>query len=233
MKTTSILIMALAAGTLAAQDEPRLDARFQLFAELAWPAQIVVAQPNASTNINDQPGRQTGIGFRFLGEIAPAPGFYYELGGMFDASSHFTYSGTLPGGATLDMTDAKLTNSYFSLGAAWMPKFGDNVTLGLHLEARGEYLRVQGGVNSSSLGGTVQQDQSVTYLVPWARGSFDYTFGDPGKNLRPFLGVEGGWAILRTSQTRVPDFTNGNLDNRTVESLAPHYSGAVYAGLRF
>lgn len=232
MKITSILIMVLAAGTLAAQDEPRLDARFQMFAELAWPSQITVAQAGGG-DIKDQPNRQTGIGFRFLGEIAPAPNFYYELGGMFDASSHFTYAGTAPGGATLDMTDCKLTNSYFSLGMAYMPKVGDNVTFGIHLEARGEYLRVQGGVTSNALGGTVQQDDSTTYLVPWARGSFDYTFGPPSKSIRPFLGVEGGWAILRTSQTRVPDWTAGNLDDRTVKSLAPHYSGAVYAGLRF
>ena len=46
--------------------------------------------------VSSQPNRQTGIGFRFLGEIAPAPNFYYELGGMFDAPHGAACAALLP-----------------------------------------------------------------------------------------------------------------------------------------
>lgn len=229
MKITCILLTALAAGTLAAQEEPALDSRFQAYVELSYPTQIVVA--NAGGNQNDQPKRQTGFGFRYLGEIAGTHGLYYELGGMFDASSTFSFSGTLPDGVTtLDMTSAKLTDSYWALGAAYLFKAGDNGSLGVHLEGRGEYLRLQGQVSGSTFAQPLQLDHSTTYLRPWLRVSGDYTF-PTGKPVRPFVGLEGSYALLKTGQTRVPDFTN--LDDRTVRSLAPRYSGAVYAGLRF
>ena len=112
MKVQSIVIMALAAGSLMAQEAPRVDARIQLFAELSRPAQIVVAQTPG--DVKDQPGNQTGIGVRFLGEIASAPNWYYEVGGMFDASSKFRLSN-----GSADLTDVKVTDSYWSVGAAY------------------------------------------------------------------------------------------------------------------
>ena len=229
MKISSILIMALAAGALGAQDAPKLDQRIQVFAELTRPSQITVA---TNPTLNDQPSRQTGVGIRFQGEIASAPNWYYELGGMFDATSYFTLSGVLPDGVTtLDLTDAKFTDSYWSLGMAYLSKPNENLSLGAHLEGRGEYLRLQGGVAGTNFNPPVQLDHSTTYLRPWVRGSVDYTFTGVGSSAHPYLGLEGCLAVLKTSQTRVPDFTN--LDDRTVKALAPKYSAAVYAGIRF
>jgi hypothetical protein len=229
VKITSILLTALAAGTLAAQDAPALDSRFQAFVELTFPSEIVVA--NAGGEVKDHPKQQTGIGFRYLGQIAGTDSWYYELGGMFDASSTFKFSGTMPDGVTtLDLSNAKLTDSYWSLGAGYLFKAGETGTLGVHLEGRGEYLRLQGQVAGSNFATPQGLDKSTTYLRPWLRVSGDVTFQN-SKSVRPFLGLEGSFALLKTGQTRLPDFTS--IDDRTVRSLAPRYSGAVYAGLRF
>jgi len=226
VKSSSLLILALASGTLAAQDAPQLDGRFQVFAEMSRPAAIVVAQPSG-TNVVDQPKRQVGMGFRFMGELSSAPGYYYELGGMFDASSNFTYNSTYG-----NFTNAQVTDSYWSLGAAYLAKFGDRMTLGAHLEARGEYLRLSGEVDLPSQA-PGQQNASTTYLRPWVRGSFDYTFTGIGQTKHPFIGVDGSIALMKTTQTGTPDFSTGNVDGRSLRALAPKASAALYAGVRF
>jgi hypothetical protein len=224
VRITSLLILALAAGSLAAQDAVT-DRRLQLFLEYSAPTEITMAP-----GTKDKPKAQTGVGFRFLGEIAGAPGLYYELGGMFDSSSTFRFNGTTSGG-TLDLTNAKLTNSYWSVGAAYLWKLGASGSFGLHLEGRGEFLRLQGEAAGTYLATTPQSlDHSTTYLRPWLRASADVTFA-AGKPVRPFVGLDGSFALLKTGQTRVPDYTD--LDDRTVKSLAPRYSGSVYAGVRF
>jgi len=229
VRSSSILILALAAGTLAAQEAPpNLDRRVQMFAEMSWPTKITVSQTFGTT---DQPQSQYGIGFRFLGEVASAQNWYYEVGGMLDATSYFSFNGSLPDGSTLNLTDMKFTDSYWSVGAAYIAKPNENISYGLHLEARGEYLRLQGGAAVSGV--IYQQDHSTTYLRPWVRGSVDYTFTGVGKDAHPYLGFDGCLAVLRTSQTREPDFTNNNMDDRTVKALAPKYSVAVYGGIRF
>lgn len=224
MKISSILIMALATGALGAQEAPNLDGRIQMFAEVSRPTQITLAG-----DLKDQPKRTTGFGVRFLGEVASAPGWYYEVGGMFDADSHFTFNGNTSATNTLDMTDVKVTDSYWSLGAAYMGKVADSFTWGVHLEARGEYLRIQGEAIVN--GGVQAQDQATTYLRPWLRGSFDYTFMNVGATKHPYIGVEGSVAILKTSQTQAPDLASW--DNRNLKALAPRASAAIYAGLRF
>jgi hypothetical protein len=221
VKISSILIMALAAGALGAQDAPKLDQRIQVFAELTRPSQITVA---TNPTLNDQPSRQTGVGIRFQGEIASAPNWYYELGGMFDASSNFSLSN-----ANLDISNVKVTYSYWMLGAGYMGKVGSAGTLGAHLEARGEALNAEGTavVNGTSY----SLNQSNTYLRPWVRGSYDVTFNHVGASTHPFIGLEGSFALLRTTQTNTPDFSN--FDDRTLRSLAPRASAALYAGIRF
>ena len=226
MKISSILIMALAAGALGAQDAPKLDGRIQVFTEMCRPPEIVVAQ-SGGANVTDEPKTQTGFGVRFLGEFASYPGWYYELGGMFDASSNFTLNGTVAG-TSINMTDVKFTHSYWTVGAAYLWKLA-GLSLGAHLEGRGEHLDIQGAFMNG--GNTIQVDQGTTYLRPWIRGSADYTFSGIGRDQHPFVGIEGGLAVTRTSQTAPPDFSN--FDNRNLDALAPRASAAIYAGMRF
>ncbi len=232
MKTPSILILALAAGSLAAQDVSKLDARVQLFTETMFPCSI---QFGTSPDVlSAKPGYQNGLGIRFLGEISSAPGFYYEVGGMLDATSYFSFNGAFSDGTTLNLSNLKFTESYLALGAAYLWKNSERWTWGLHLEARGEALRLQGPAQGTSFNGgvAVPVDQETTYLRPWVRGSADYTFAGVGKDVHPFIGIEGNLALLRTAQAQtLTDFTN--VDNRNVKAMAPKFSGAFYAGLRF
>jgi hypothetical protein len=222
VKRSSILIMALALSPLAAQEGPRLDGRIQVFAELSRPAEIVLAP-----GLNDQAKRQTGIGVRFMGELASHQGWYYELGGMFDTSSKFTIND----GSLVDLTGVKVSESYWALGGAYMGKVGDSLTWGAHLEGRGEYLNISG---PAVVGGTTYPlYQSTTYLRPWVRGSFDYTFAGIGAKMHPYIGVEGNYAITRTTQTELPTNNLPTVDNRTLKSMAPRATAALYAGIRF
>ena len=227
MNISSILIMGLAAGALGAQEAPKLDGRVQLFAEISRPAQITVAQPSPAPDIKDQPKRLTGLGIRFLGEVAAHPGWYYELGGMFNSSSKFTFQGQTSTGS-FDLTNIKFTESYWSLGAAYMAGIGENLTWGAHLEGRGEYLRTNG--QAEYQGTLYDESKATTYLRPWVRGSFDYTFSGIGREQHPFIGLDASYALTQTTQF------NGNiltLDNRTLKSMAPRASAALYAGIRF
>jgi len=223
VKISSILIMALATGVLPAQDAGHLDGRVQLFMEMYRPAQVVVA-----TGYSDQADRQVSGGVRFMGELASARNWYYELGGMFDGMSKYTLN--VPG--VLNLQDVKVSDSYWSLGAAYMGRLGDDGsgTYGIHLEGRGEYLRAQGQAVVNGFG--YSQDASSTYLRPWLRGSLDYTFTKVGTSVHPYVGVDGSLALLKTSQTTVPDLVGG-IDNRTLRAMAPKAAIAVYAGMRF
>jgi hypothetical protein len=227
VKSSSILIMVLASGALAAQDAPNLDARIQVFVELFRPSQVVIYDSTASGQIKDQPGRATAIGARFMGELGSARNFYYELGGMLDGSSKFTFQG---GG--WDLTDVKVTESYWTVGMAYLYKPNPYGSLGVHLEGRGEYIRVQGAVYANGTD-IVQLDGAQTYLRPWVRVSADYTFQGIGESMHPFVGVDGGMALTRTTQSAPPDPNNPSLDSRTICALAPEASASVYLGMRF
>jgi hypothetical protein len=65
------------------------------------------------------------------------------------------------------------------------------------------------------------------------RGSFDYTFSGIGAKMHPYIGVEGNYAITRTTQTEQPANNLPAVDNRDLKSLAPRASAALYAGIRF
>lgn len=227
MKALSLIALSLCAVPLAAQDfAPKLDGRIVLFVEAIQPAEYIVASTSAG-NVYDQAGGQVGIGVRFMGEMAMAPGFYYELGGRLDSGSNMDINGDVGGGVTLNTKKMKFTYSYWMVGAAYMKTWGD-FTLGGHLEARGEALHLDGTYTVNG-GSEIPMEVGNTYLRPWARLSADYTFGSG--RYRTVVGIEGAVALLRMSQDTIapPEF----MDKRTLNSMAPHYSASVYVGLRF
>ena len=229
MKILSILTLALSAGSLCAQEPAfHLDARVQVFGEMTRPEPFRAAQVGGY-DIRDQGLRQTGFGVRFLGELVSAPHFYYEVGGKLESSSRLTFNGPIPGGGSLNLTDIKFSNSYWSLGMAYLATFGDNVALGLHLEGRGEALKAKGEVVVNGVHGAQFVNASATYLRPWVRISLDYTFA-LGK-VRPYLGAEGAYTPMKTKQTGILDLDR--MDDRTLKSMAPNSSAAVYLGMRF
>jgi hypothetical protein len=232
MKILSTVALFLSAGALFAQaPDQRLEGRIQLFAENSRPVAITVV--NSPASLKDQPKAMTGVGIRFMGEIASAPNWYYEVGGRLDASSNFTRNGDIGDGNALDLTAVSVSSSYWSLGAAYIMRPVDALSLGLHLEGRGEALSAKGTVYQSLAGGawTVvgTADVSTTYLRPWVRASVDYAF--PMGTRRPYVGFDVSAAITRTEQTQ---FVSLNLmDNRTLKSLAPNFAFAFYLGARF
>jgi hypothetical protein len=225
VKISSILALTLAGGTLFAQSPGlELDARFQIFGEISRPVSITVFQ---GPDIQDEPLRQTGLGARFMGEIPGAPHVYYELGGKGSSTSHFTYNGSIGNGNTMDLTALKVSNSYWSVGAAYLGHPVETLTLGAHLEARGEALNARGQVTTNQ--GVLPVYVSTTYLRPWVRLSADVTV--PMLGLRPYIGLDASAAVTRTTQTQ---FISINLmDNRTLKSLAPNFAAALYLGIRF
>lgn len=219
MKIVTILAAALSAGTLLAEAPPEdLDSRIQVFGEVIRPTSFTVA-----SGVKDQAGNSTGVGIRFMGEIASARNWYYEIGGKLDSSSNLTLNS---GG--VDLTDIKITQSYWSLGFGYLAPLGKACSLGLHLEGRGEALAAQGAVfqNGVNIG---QVNASDTYLRPWVRLSLDGTFRMG--SLRPYVGVEVAATPVKTTQTQLVALSN--MDNRTLNSLAPRASGAFYVGLHF
>jgi hypothetical protein len=231
MKILSTVALFLSAGALFAQADQRLEGRIQLFAENSRPVAITVV--NSPAALKDQPKAMTGVGIRFMGEIASAPNWYYEVGGRLDASSNFTLNGDIGGGNGLDLTAASVSSSYWSLGAAYIFRPVEALSLGLHLEGRGEALSAKGtvyqnlgGAGWTSLGNV---DVSTTYLRPWVRASVDYSF--PVGSRHPYVGFDVSAAITRTEQTQ---FVSLNLmDNRTLKSLAPNFAAGFYLGVRF
>lgn len=227
MKIPTILVTALAAGSLCAQaPDKELDKRIQVFGEMIRPAAFTIFP-----GVQDQAQRSWGVGVRFMGEIASSRNWYYEIGGKLDSSSNLTFDGptsALPGAPVADLTDVKITSSYWSVGAGYLIPVGNAVALGLHLEGRGEALTAQGAVfQAGAMLGNV--DASTTYLRPWARVSLDASFHLG--STRPFIGVDVAATPLKTSQQVL--VSPVNMDNRTLRSLAPTASAAFYAGLHF
>lgn len=231
MKTLSTLALALATSGLFGQAPDRdLDARIQFFVENCRPQSVTVAQvPNS---VKDQASNQTGVGIRFMGEFASAAGFYYEIGGKSESSSRYGLNGFIGSNTSLNLQDVKFTDSYWSLGVAYMTQPNTYLTFGLHLEGRGEAIRAQGEVFQDQGAGYVSMgmlDASTTYLRPWVRLSGDVTL--PVGKYHPYLGLDVSYTPVKTTQTRLVPLVQ--MDNRTLEAMAPTAAVAFYFGLRF
>jgi hypothetical protein len=220
VKIAKVLVAALSAGTLFAQSAPEeLDSRIQLFVEGIRPAEVTLNAPN-----KDQPKACAGFGARFMGEIASARNFYYEIGGRLDASSNMTSKQV---GA--DLTDIRITDSYWSAGMGYLVPLGPFISLGFHLEGRGEAIRATGSIfNGATATGSV--NASTTYLRAWGRVSVDGSWRMG--SLRPFVGLDVSATPMKNTQTT--QLTNvSTMDNRTLRSFAPTLSAGAYLGLHF
>ncbi|BDU73840.1 hypothetical protein [Mesoterricola silvestris] len=219
MKIKTVLVAALSAGSVFAQSpKDVLDARIQFFGEMIRPTSITV-----QAGTKDQADRSAGLGIRFMGEIASARNWYYEVGGKLDSSSQMALNN-----GVVDLTDIKITHSYWSLGAGYLAPLGSRVSLGFHLEARGEALSAQGAIFQNGVI-TGRVDASNTYLRPWARVSLDGTWN--WGNFRPYVGVDVAGTPVKTTQTQLQALSS--MDNRTLRAMAPQVAGSFYLGCHF
>lgn len=218
MNIKTILVTALTAGSLFAQaPDKELDARIQIYGEAIRPSAFTL-----STGETPEAARSFGLGLRFMGEVGSAENWYYEVGGKLDSSSKLNLND-----ANVNLTDIRITQSYWVVGGGYLVPLGKQASLGFHFEGRGEALAAQGAVFSAGLlKGRV--DSSSTYLRPWGRLTLDASFYLG--TLHPFVGLEVAGTPVKTTQTQpIADLTQ--MDSRTLRALAPNVSAAFYVGL--
>jgi hypothetical protein len=196
-----------------------LDARIQIFGEVIHPRSFYI-----QTGIKDQAGDSVGLGFRFMGEISAARHWYYEIGGKLDSSSNLKYND----GVT-DLTDIKVTQSYWSLGVGYLIPLGRPFSLGIHLEGRSETMAAQGAVFVNGVASANRVDAGNTFMRPWVRVSFDGSWN--WGSVRPFAGLEVAATPVQTDQTVV--YSVSAMDSRTLRSMAPQADAALYVGMHF
>jgi hypothetical protein len=226
VKSLSILAAALATGALCAQESAdSLNASVILFGETIQTSGVLLGQ-----GVKDQAGYQTGPGIRIIGQIDESH-WYWEVGGRFESSARMVTNrdiSSTPPPNVLDATQTKIHYSYWSLGGAYLLPLGNAVDLGFHLEGRGETINPKGQY-STTAGGVGYIDAHTVYFRPWVRLSLDVKFS--AGSFRPFIGVEGAAALVKTSQSQVMPLSA--LDANTLRAMAPTWSGSVYAGFQF
>lgn len=231
MKIPIMLALVCSTAALFGQADPEPEGRVQLSLEWARPTAITVAE--ATTPIQNQPGRMTGGGIRFLGEIATAPKWFYEIAGAVNGASKFTLNGPIGNNTTLDISQVKVSTTYWAVGGAYLAPITEQFTLGAHLEARGEMVKAEGPVfqnlNGTGLAPWGTVSGSTTYLRPWARVSADYSWH--WGEWAPYVGVDAAAALMHTKQTT---FVSLDLiDSRTLKALAPGSAITFYLGAKF
>ena len=128
----------------------------------------------------------------------------------------------------LNLTQTKIYYSYWSIGAGYLLPLGQSVDFGMHLEGRNETINPKGTYSTTS-GGTSFLDAHTVYFRPWVRLSLDFKLKTG--SVTTLIGAEGGVAALRSSQKTIPPMSQ--IDNQTMQALAPTWSGGLYAGLQF
>jgi hypothetical protein len=216
----------LAAGTLAAQQRSEdANARVILFGEA-----IQTSGLQLGPGVKDQANYQTGPGLRFMGQIGVDSPWNWELGGRFPSSAKMVTNrdiGPAPTVNVVDATKTKIYYSYWSVGAGYLFSIGTAADFGIHLEGRSETINPKGDVTSA--GGTVSIDAHTVYFRPWVRLSLDLKVKTG--SFTTLFGGEAGVATLKTSQKQILPLSQ--LDVTTLKSMAPTWSGAVYAGVQF
>ncbi len=229
MKTITLLTVAMLVTPMAAQiPDQGGESRVQVHGEFARPRQILI--PRSGLNdLQDQAENQIGLGIRLIGEIPGLNNWFYTLGGKLESSSKFASKPSSANSHT-DTTGIKYKYSYWTVGAGYMWGLAPGLSLGAHLEVRGESLNASGDLYADPLPTAAQRvDTSATYVRPWGRLSLDYAFKSGG--VSPFIGADASFAMFKTDQSNPQ--TPSVWDEKTVKSMAPQVSFSVYVGMKF
>jgi hypothetical protein len=203
-----------------------LNGRVLLFEESIQTRSILLGQ-----GIKDQADREAATGIRLMGQVGEESRWFWELSGRFAGSARMTTNRDISSTGTpnvLNATGVKIYYSYWSVGAAYLLPLSPSVDLGFHLEGRAETLNPKGDY-STTAGGTGYMDAHVVYGRPWVRLSLDVKFKTG--SFTTLVGADAGVAATKTDQTRIMPLSE--IDSTTMRSLAPTWSGAVYAGIQF
>lgn len=227
MKSFSILMALLVSGSLSAQGRSgEANARVILFGEAVQTRGILLGQ-----GVKDQANVQTGPGIRFMGQTSPDSPWYWELAGRFQSSARMVTNrdiSSAPPANVLDVTKVRVDYSYWSVGAGYLIPMGSAADFGIHLEGRAETINPKGDYSSTG-GGTGHIDAQTVYFRPWVRLSLDLRFKTGA--FTTLIGAEAGLAAIKTNQRDIMPLSQ--IDDQTLRSMAPTWSGAVYAGFQF
>lgn len=227
MKSFSILMALLVAGSLSAQQRTNeVNARVILFGETVQTSGILLAQ-----GVKDQANYQTAPGIRFMGQFDSDSRWNWELSGRFPSSASMVSNrdiSSAPPANVLNVTKTKIYYSYWSVGAGYLLPLGPALDFGMHLEGRDETINPKGEYSTTN-GGTGSIDAHTVGFRPWVRLSLDLKLKTG--SFTTLIGAEAGVAAVRTSQRAIMPMSQ--IDDQTLRSLAPTWSGGVYVGFQF
>jgi hypothetical protein len=227
VKVLSILMALLVAGSLSAQVRAEeVNARVILFGEAIQTSGILLAQ-----GVKDQANFQTGPGLRLMGQTSQDSAWWWELAGRFQSSARMVTNrdiSTTPPANVLNVTKTKVYYSYWSAGAGYLIPLGQVADFGIHLEGRGETINPKGEYSTTN-GGTGYIDAHTVYFRPWVRLSLDLKIKTG--SFTTILGGDAGLAAIKTNQRVILPMSQ--IDSQTLRSMAPTWSGALYAGFLF
>ena len=227
MKSISILAAILATGALSAQDTSSgLSPRVLLFGESIQTRGIQLG-PNAE----DKADRQTGPGIRIMSRFADDSPWNWELAARFQSSARMVTNrdiASAPPANILDATKVKVDYSYWSVGAGYILPLSNAVDFGIHLEGRAETINPKGSYSTTN-GGTGYIDAMAVYFRPWVRVSLDVKLRTG--SFYTVVGADAGFAGFKANQRVIPPMSQ--MDDQTMRSMAPTWSGSLYAGVQF
>ncbi len=227
MKSLSILMAILVAGALSAQESANnLNARIIIFGE-----SIQTRGVQLGPGVEDQADRQTGPGLRLMGRFADDSRWNWELAGRFQSAARMVTNrdiAAVPPANILNATRVKVDYSYWSVGAGYLLPLGNAVDFGMHLEGRAETINPKGSYSTTN-GGTGYIDAMAVYFRPWVRVSLDVKLRTG--SFYTVVGADAGFAGFKANQRVIPPMSQ--MDDQTMRSMAPTWSGSLYAGVQF
>lgn len=227
MKPQCLMMAMLVVGALPAQDATNsLNARIIFFGE-----SIQTRGVQLGPGVEDQADRQTGPGLRLMGRFADDSRWNWELAGRFQSSARMVTNRDIASAAPaniLDATKVKVDYSYWSVGAGYLLPLSNAVDFGIHLEGRAETINPKGSYSTTN-GGTGYIDAMAVYFRPWVRVSLDVKLRTG--SFYTVVGADAGFAGFKANQRVIPPMSQ--MDDQTMRSMAPTWSGSLYAGVQF
>ena len=227
MKSLSILMALLVAGSLAAQGRVETgNGRVILFGEAIQTAGVMLGP-----GVKDQATWQTGAGLRLMGQFDIDSPWYWELAGRFSSTAYMVTNrdiASAPPANVLDATKIRVQYSYWSFGAGYLLPIGPALDFGIHLEGRGETINPKGEFSTTN-GGTGAINAHTVYFRPWVRCSLDLKLKTG--SMTTLIGGDLGVATLKAKQRAIMPLSE--IDEQTLRSMAPSWSASFYAGVQF
>lgn len=229
----AVLILVNASILVAQSGERDPQGKVQLFVDTTSFHAYTLAGIN-NYIFNDKAKDQLGLGIRLAAELPEAINWSLEFGGRLPKHSKFQLNGS-GGGVTVDNTSTNLRYSWWAIGLGYALRPANTFEMAIHLEGRGENLKVD-GITYATVGGIITSypaAQGVNFWRPWARISAEVTPFSGKGGWAPYFGADVSGALKNTRQDQVQLLSDSIHNDTTLKSMAPRWEASVYAGIRF